>query len=385
MNVGDEFVLDISSIAHGGHFVARHEGRVIFVRHAISGEKVKVRITEISKNFARGDAVEIVNASKDRIAPACRYAKPDGCGGCDFQHVEPQAQRSYKAAIIKEQFKRLAKMDIEVEVEEVAPTQGWRSRMQFTVSENRKIAMYQARSNKLIEIDECKIAHQSIKIADLNAQKLPPGKKVDVAVGSDGEVVVAIEGRENFALVNQNVNGFNFSLTPESFWQSHKAAPKTLVDAVLEFAELKIGDHLYDLYSGVGLFASSALKLIGDTGRITLIEESASAITDARRNFANYANVEIVEGKVERELKRFVKGDVVIIDPPRSGAGERVIRQILALSPRTLIYVACDPAALARDTEILERFDYALDGIRAFDLFPMTQHIESVARFIRRG
>jgi tRNA/tmRNA/rRNA uracil-C5-methylase (TrmA/RlmC/RlmD family) len=385
MNVGDEFVLDISSIAHGGHFVARHEGRVIFVRHAISGEKVKVRITEISKNFARGDAVEIVNASKDRIAPACRYAKPDGCGGCDFQHVEPQAQRSYKAAIIKEQFKRLAKMDIEVEVEEVAPTQGWRSRMQFTVSENRKIAMYQARSNKLIEIDECKIAHQSIKIADLNAQKLPAGKKVDVAVGSDGEVVVAIEGRENFALVNQNVNGFNFSLTPESFWQSHKAAPKTLVDAVLEFAELKIGDHLYDLYSGVGLFASSALKLIGDTGRITLIEESASAITDARRNFANYANVEIVEGKVERELKRFVKGDVVIIDPPRSGAGERVIRQILALSPRTLIYVACDPAALARDTEILERFDYALDGIRAFDLFPMTQHIESVARFIRRG
>jgi tRNA/tmRNA/rRNA uracil-C5-methylase (TrmA/RlmC/RlmD family) len=108
-------------------------------------------------------------------------------------------------------------------------------------------------------------------------------------------------------------------------------------------------------------------------------------VTDAKRNFANYPNVEIVEGKVERELKRFVKGDVVVIDPPRSGAGERVIRQILALSPRTLIYVACDPAALARDTEILERFDYSLDGLRAFDLFPMTQHIESVARFIRRG
>jgi tRNA/tmRNA/rRNA uracil-C5-methylase (TrmA/RlmC/RlmD family) len=385
MNVGDEFVLDISSIAHGGHFVARHEGRVIFVRHAIAGEKVKVRITEISKNFARGDAVDVIERSKDRIAPACRYAKPDGCGGCDFQHVAPQAQRRFKAEIIKEQFKRLAKMDIEVEVEEVAPTLGWRSRMEFTVSEDRKIAMYQARSNKLIEIEECKIAHQSIKIADLNAQKLPAGKKVDVAVGSDGEVVVAIEGRENFALVNQNVNGFNFSLTPESFWQSHLAAPKTLVDAVLEFAELKIGDHLYDLYSGVGLFASGALKIVGDTGRITLIEESASAITDARRNFANHTNVEIVEGKVEREIKRFVKGDVVIIDPPRSGAGERVIRQILALSPRTLIYVACDPAALARDTEILERFDYALDGIRAFDLFPMTQHIESVARFIRRG
>lgn len=385
MNVGDEFVLDISSIAHGGHFVARHEGRVIFVRHAISGEKVRVRITEISKNFARGDAIEVINPSPYRTLPACKFARPDGCGGCDFQHIAPLAQRSYKAEIIKEQFKRLAKLDIDVEVEEVAPILGWRSRMEFTVSDNRKIAMFQARSNNLIEIDECKIAHPSIKISELNNLKLPVGKKVDVAVGSDGKSVVSIEGRENFTLVNQSVNGFEFSLTPESFWQSHIASPKTLSDAVLKFAELRSGDHVYDLYSGVGLFASAALGIVGETGRITMIEESPSAVTDAKRNFASHSNVEIVEGAVERELKRFVKGDVVIIDPPRSGAGERVIRQILALSPRTLIYVACDPAALARDTEILERFDYALDGIRAFDLFPMTQHIESVARFIRRG
>ncbi|MFM8235955.1 MAG: TRAM domain-containing protein, partial [Actinomycetota bacterium] len=101
MNVGDEFVLDISSIAHGGHFVARHEGRVIFVRHAISGEKVKVRVTEISKNFARGDAIEVINPSQHRTSPACRFATPDGCGGCDFHHIAPQAQRSFKAAIIK--------------------------------------------------------------------------------------------------------------------------------------------------------------------------------------------------------------------------------------------------------------------------------------------
>ncbi|MFM7359421.1 MAG: class I SAM-dependent RNA methyltransferase, partial [Actinomycetota bacterium] len=192
MNVGDEFVLDISSIAHGGHFVARHEGRVIFVRHAISGEKVKVRVTEISKNFARGDAIEVINPSQHRISPACRFAKPDGCGGCDFQHIAPQAQRSFKAAIIKEQFKRLAKMDIDVEVEEVAPILGWRSRMEFTVSENRKISMFQARSNNLIEIDECKIAHESIKISELNNQKPPVGKKVDVAVGSDNKSVISI-------------------------------------------------------------------------------------------------------------------------------------------------------------------------------------------------
>lgn len=385
MNIGDEFVVEISAIAHGGHFVARHDGRVIFVRHAITGEKVRVRITEISKNFARADAIEIIEASKVRVTATCKFAKPGGCGGCDFQHIEPGAQRRFKAEVIKEQFKRLAKMDIEIQVEEVAPTLSWRSRMQFTVSENRKLAMFQARSNNLVEIDECKIAAPGIDIASINNQKLPVGKKVDVAIGSDDKMVVAVEGRESFALINQKAGDFNFSLTPESFWQSHIGAPQKLLDVVMQFAELKSGDHLYDLYSGVGLFASGALRLVGESGRITMIEESPTAITDAKRNFANYGNVEIVEGKVERELKRFVRGDVVIIDPPRAGAGERVIRQILSLSPRTLVYVACDPAALARDVEILERLDYPMDGIRAFDLFPMTQHIESVARFIRRG
>lgn len=385
MNIGDEFVVDISSIAHGGHFVARHEGRVIFVRHAITGERVRVRITELSKSFARADAIEIIEAADSRRTPTCKFARPGGCGGCDFQHIDADAQRRFKAEIIKEQFKRLAKMDVEVEVEVVSPTLGWRSRMEFTVSENRRLAMYQARSNNLIEIDSCQIAHEAIDIANLNGQKLPVGKKVDVAVGSDGKIVTAIEGRDNFNLVNQRVGSFEFSLSPESFWQSHVKAPETLLQSVLAFAQLRKGDHLYDLYSGVGLFASGAIEQVGETGRITMIEESESAITDARRNFANHMNVEIVEGKVERELKRFVRADVVIIDPPRSGAGEKVIRQIMALAPRTLVYVACDPAALARDTATLEQLDYSLDGIRAFDLFPMTQHIESVARFIKRG
>lgn len=385
MNVGDEIVVDISSIAHGGHFVARHEGRVIFVRHAITGERVRIRINEISKNFARADAIEVLNPADSRVTPSCEFAKPGGCGGCDFQHIDPKAQRKFKAEIIKEQFHRLAKMEIDIEVEEVLPIYGWRSRMEFTVSENRRLSMFQARSNNLVEISQCKIAHQSIDISDVNGQKLPVGKKVDIAVGSDGKVVSAIEGRDNFTLINQRVGSFNFSLSSQSFWQSHIKAPETLLQCVLTFAELRKGDHLYDLYSGVGLFASGAIDQVGETGRITMIEESESAVTDARRNFARFANVEIIEGKVERELKRFARADVVIIDPPRSGAGERVIRQIRALSPRTLIYVACDPAALARDAATLEQLDYSLDGIRAFDLFPMTQHIESVARFIKRG
>ena len=384
MNIGDEYVVDISSIAHGGHFVARFEGRVIFVRHAIPGETVRVRITEISKSFARGDCVDVIKASPDRVVPMCKYANPQGCGGCDFQHIAPAAQRLLKAEVIKEQFARLAKMKVEVVVEEVPPSFGWRTRMEFTSSVAGKVAMYKSRSNDLIELDECKIAHPAIEISKLNEKKAPSGRKIDVAVDSNLKVHTSIEGRENLNLISQSVKNFTFTISPTSFWQSHIAAPELLLDAVLEYSDIKPGDHVYDLYSGVGLFASGAAEVIGANGRITMIEESESAVVDARRNFAQFANVEIIEGKVEHSLKRFVQGDIVILDPPRSGAGAKVIEQIAALEPRTIVYVACDPAALARDCATLLALNYELAGLRAFDLFPMTQHIESVARFIRK-
>ena len=384
MNIGDEYVVDISSIAHGGHFVARYEGRVIFVRHAIPGETVRVRITEISKSFARGDCVDVITASPDRVVPMCKYANSQGCGGCDFQHIAPAAQRLLKAEVIKEQFARLAKMKVEVVVEEVPPSFGWRTRMEFTSSATGKVAMYKSRSNELIELDECKIAHPAIEISKLNEKKAPSGRKIDVAVDSNLKVHTSIEGRENLNLISQSVKNFKFTISPTSFWQSHIAAPELLLDAVLEYSGIKPGDHVYDLYSGVGLFASGAAEVIGANGRITMIEESESAVVDARRNFAQFANVEIIEGKVEHSLKRFVQGDIVILDPPRSGAGAKVIEQIAALEPRTIVYVACDPASLARDCATLLALNYELAGLRAFDLFPMTQHIESVARFIRK-
>jgi tRNA/tmRNA/rRNA uracil-C5-methylase (TrmA/RlmC/RlmD family) len=184
-------------------------------------------------------------------------------------------------------------------------------------------------------------------------------------------------------LITQEVNGFQFQISPDSFWQSHRNAPEVLISAVRDFTEVKTGEHLLDLYSGVGLFASAFLGDIGPGGRITMVEEAASAVTDARRIFAEFPNVEILEGKVERVLGKLARADQVIIDPPRSGAGEKVIDLIAALAPDSLTYVACDPAALARDTAYLRQRGYDLASIRAFDLFPMTHHVECVARFIR--
>ena len=383
MNIGEEVIVDIQAIAHGGHFVARHDGRVIFVRHAIPGEKAKVKITGVSKNFARADVVEVLEKSSDRVTPRCKFAKRDGCGGCDFQHINPERQRTLKSEIITEQFRRLAGIDVSVKVEEVLPIFGWRTRMEFTSGSDRKIGLFKSRSNEIVEIDSCEIADPNIDITNLNSLKAAIGRKIDAIVDSDGIANYFVEGRENFKLVRQEVGDFEFQISPESFWQSHRRAPEVLSQVVFDFANYQNADHVFDLYSGVGLFAARALTAVGPAGRITMIEESLSATTDAKRVFAEAPNVEVVQGRVEKALAKFARADVVIADPPRTGAGAKVLQEIVRLAPRTLIYVACDPAALARDSATLLSSGFKLDSIRAFDLFPMTQHMEVVARFIK--
>lgn len=385
MKIGDRIKVGISGIAHGGHCVARHEGRVIFVRHAIPGEEVIIEVTDVTSKFARGDAIEIIHSSPNRVSPPCLYSKPGGCGGCDFQHVSLQQQRELKRAVIREQFSRVAKMDIEIFVEEVLPTERWRTRMDFTVSENRKLALYASRSHHLVEIDSCYIADQAIAVAEINTRKLPIGSKVHVAVGSDKRIEIGIEGRESSAILEQVVDQRKYSISPTSFWQSHRAAPHLLTSVVKEYSAPRKGDHIFDLYGGVGLFTGSLIDEVGAGGRITLIENDELATTDARRNFAANDNIEVVEEKVERALNRYTRADIVVADPPRAGLGAKVCLLIVDLAPRSIVYVSCDPSSLARDARTLVDSGYEMDQIRAFDLFPMTQHVECVARFIKRG
>ena len=382
MQIGDRIDVDVTAIAHGGHCVARHEGQVIFVRHAIPGERVTVEITDITRSFARGNCVVVIDSSPHRVKAPCRYATPHGCGGCDFQHVDLSHQRALKSQIIAEQFTRLAKMEVEVDVEEVLPTLHWRNRMEFTVSDNSKLGLFASRSSQIVEIEQCLIASAEIDIPMINQRRLPKGKRVDVAITSSGSQEISIEGRENFALIKEKVGDVEFSLNPLSFWQSHKAAPELLSRVVRELSDPQPGDHVFDLYGGVGLFAAALLPEVGAGGRITIIESDDNAITDAKRNFAEEDRVEVVHGRVEKALKKYVAANLVILDPPRSGAGASVIEAVVSLKPRAIVYVACDPASLARDTAYLKERGFALHTLRAFDLFPMTAHMECVARFI---
>jgi tRNA/tmRNA/rRNA uracil-C5-methylase (TrmA/RlmC/RlmD family) len=387
--VGDIFETEIEKVAHGGHFIARHEGAVFFIRHGIPGEKCRVVITSTGTSFNRGDVVEVLVQSPDRVNPPCSYAHRGGCGGCDFQHISMIGQRQLKSDVITEQFARIAKMDLRIEVEEVSPSLHWRTRSIATTNSVGRLGFYGARSHNVVPIDDCIIMAPDMKMPELAARSWKADVRIEIAVSSMKERNIALANKESKArltegnqTLHEEVMGKLLEVSQDSFWQSNASAPATLARAVLEYAHLRNGDHVLDLYGGVGLFTSVMVDIVGIDGAIDLIEGSKSATGDAARNFAKNPNVKIATGDVAHHLPRITSADVVVLDPPREGAGKTVVSEILRLTPRRVVYVACDPAALARDTGYFLEKGFTLSTIRAFDLFPMTHHIECVALFL---
>ena len=385
LKVGDRITVEIGPIAHGGHFIARHKGQVIFVRYGITGEEAVVEITSTSSKLARGDAIEILKASEDRVVPPCKYAVPGGCGGCDFQHIEISAQLELKRSVIREQFSRLGRIEIDLDVLPVEPTNGlhWRTRMDFAISKNGKPGLYSARSKEVTEIDKCLIAVEAINDPTMFARNWKGEDRLEVAVSSSGEKNISRGGRSisGPTQLHEVVGEHTYEISPTSFWQSHSAAPQTLTKLVMDLMALRPGDQVCDLYGGVGLFTAPMAEDVGDIGKVHLIESSHRATQDALKIFEKKKNVVVHSGRVEQKLPLINRVDVILLDPPRTGAGEMVIKQMLAKKPRTIVYVSCDPASMARDARALEEGGYHLNHIVGFDLFPMTQHVECVARF----
>jgi tRNA/tmRNA/rRNA uracil-C5-methylase (TrmA/RlmC/RlmD family) len=316
------------------------------------------------------------------VQAPCSYANRNGCGGCDFQHVEISAQRRLKNQVITEQFSRIAKMDINVEVEEVSDSLGWRTQTTIGTDKNGRAGFYGSRTNTIIPINNCLVLHPSVDYESLAKRTWEPGARIEVSAASTSAPRVLVgDDVEGDRIQLYEVRDKTYQVSPHSFWQSNIAAPEILVEAVSTFAAVKHGDHLLDLYGGVGLFALALLDHVGSSGRIDLVEGSKSATADAAINFGDADNVKIYTGDVEKILPRFSSADVIILDPPRDGAKKSVIESMVACAPRRIVYVACDPAALARDSALLRDANYTLSDLRAFDLFPMTHHIECVALF----
>jgi tRNA/tmRNA/rRNA uracil-C5-methylase (TrmA/RlmC/RlmD family) len=362
--VGDVRTVDVGPIAHGGHFIAHSDGRTLFVRHALPGERVVVRITEVNRRMVRADAIEILVPSADRVPAPCRWAGPDGCGGCDFQHVDVGAQRRLKAQVLRESLQRFGGLSandplLGVELSELPGAPGglhWRTRMTWATDTEGQRGLRRYRSHDVVPVDECLIAGP--EVCHPGAQ--PVGK------------------------VRRTVRDRAWRLSADGFWQVHPALPEALVDAVLDFGGPQPNETWWDLYSGAGLFSAFLAVAVGPGGSVHAVESDAAAVRDARRALHDLAQVRLTEGRVDYWLAATrSRPDGVVLDPPRAGAGAAILAGIAAARPRTIVYVACDPVALARDVAILAGDGYRLTRLEAFDAFPMTHHFETVAVFDR--
>jgi len=392
LKTGDLVQVTIEKVAHGGHFIARHDGAVIFVRHAIPGEKCTIQITSTGSSFNRADVVSVETRSEFRVEAPCTFAHRNGCGGCDFQHISVDHQRTLKSDVIAEQFSRIAKMELRIDVEVVGESTHWRTRAIATTDRNGKLGFYKSRSHSIAPVTDCIICVEAMNFGEIASRDLKGDVRVEISASNTGERSIALAPTrgedkarltEGPAVLHENVLDKSLEVSQESFWQSHKKAPEVLTQAVLDFAQLKTGEHVLDLYGGVGLFSAAILGAVGAAGHVDLIEGSKVATADAARNFAAFSNITIATGDVAKLLPRITAADVVVLDPPRDGAGKETVAHIARLAPRAIVYVACDPAALARDTAYLADHSYSLVKVRAFDLFPMTHHIECVALYAR--
>lgn len=371
--------LDVGPIAHGGHCVARHEGRVVFVRHALPGERVRAVVDEdAGGSFCRADAVVVLTASPDRVPAPCSWARAGGCGGCDLQHVDPAAQRSLKADVLAEQLQRLAGIELRVPVEELpGGALGWRRRVRLAVDGSGNAGLRAHRSHDVLPIADCPLAPAGT-LAPVLEQTFGPGGEVEVTVDADDVVHV------DAGPVVQRAAGREWHLSPGVFWQVHPALPDTLAAVVGEWAAAPAGGVAWDLYGGVGLFASVLAGQVGPTGGVTVVESSRQAVADGRAALADLPQIGWRVGRVER-LVGELDGtpDVIVADPPRRGLGRELVDALCARAPQRIVHVACDPAALARDVALFAGRGYRLAELRAFDAFPMTHHFECVALLVR--
>ncbi len=438
--------LAVSDVAHGGWCVAREPGgRVVFVRHALPGERVRARVTGTTARFARAEAVEILQASPDRVEPPCPHARPDGCGGCDWQHATPEAQRRLKAEVVRQQLRRIAGLDREVTVEPLAGDSGglgWRTRVRFSVGPGGVAGLLKHRSHEVVDVGACPIAHPLVHETGVTGQRWPQLSSLEVAVapgsGERAAIVTPAAGRRRATggpragaaetpgtpagratgvlagladtvvttgrgggltalrgrgYLHQHAAGRTWRVGAGTFWQVHPGAVDALTEAVLAALRPAPGDVALDLFCGAGLFAGVLAEAVGPGGAVIGVDGDRRAVRDARHNLRRLPWARIHHGDVAAMLAAGTvparEAGLAVLDPPRAGAGRAVIERLLG-PPREsgpdgggrlqrVAYVSCDPATLARDLAVFGELGWRLAGLRAFDAFPMTHHVECVA------
>ncbi|ROS61789.1 tRNA/tmRNA/rRNA uracil-C5-methylase (TrmA/RlmC/RlmD family) [Frigoribacterium sp. PhB160] len=408
---GREVELDVTGIAHGGISVARLDGRVVFVSDTLPGERVVARVTDDrKKSFWRAETVAVLEPSEHRrehvwSAAALDVAPERRAGGAEFGHIALPHQRALKAQVIRDALVRTGGMGEAEATVEVAALPGdderggtgWRTRVRLHVDADGRPGPYAVRSHTVVHVDDLPLATPEVAEAAPLGDAFPGEQHVDVLATSDGGARLII-GDQARSTVTERVGDREFQLDDRGFWQVHRHAAETLSAAVRDLVDPEAFDPRaanLDLYGGVGLLAAALGDEFGPATRVTSVESDERATEHASENLAEWLGASAVTGRVERWIRQVAsqagaaersrhRAATVVLDPPRSGAGREVVEAITELAPAQVVYVACDPVALARDVALFRDGGYDVDALRAWDLFPSTHHVETVVRLRRR-
>ncbi|MFZ5855517.1 MAG: class I SAM-dependent RNA methyltransferase [Chloroflexota bacterium] len=417
--------ITLEKLTYGGDAMGRlPDGRAVFVSFGLPGERVRIRLTEEKKNFARGELVEILEPSPDRIAPRCKYFGV--CGGCHYQNLPYEKQLLAKAEILRDQLMRIGKIENPPVSPMVASPSEWnyRNHVQFHLTEAGELGFVAASvadedAGPVLAIDECHLPEESINTAwpQLEFEPGADVERVSLRVGAEDDLMLLLEsdvpyapeleieagisvahvfeehtvvlaGNDHFFI---DVKDRPFKVSGTSFFQVNTAMAEKMVEHLLAEMPMSASDTLLDLYCGVGLFSAF---FASRAGRVIGVESSESACEDFAVNLDEFDNVELYEGAVEEILPALVAQiantlapparagvSYIIVDPPRAGLAPRVVDAIQAFGPRVIAYISCDPSTLARDARRLLENGYTLKQVTPFDLFPQTYHIESISIF----
>lgn len=418
--IGSQIELEITNVAHGGVAVARLDGRVVFVADTMPGERVIARVSEDDhKSFWRAETVEVLEASPHRRNHVWRSASidkaPDNrAGGAEFGHIDLAYQRELKRMVVTDSLQRFAKIERDVVVEPIegddeANGLGWRTRVRLHVDAKGVVGPYAMRSHRVIPVRDLPLATAALReMAPLGTRAdgsdFPANGFIDLIDPSvsaarfltsseSGETSTGPRRGRRGRTITEVVGKREFLLDEQGFWQVHRGAAATLTAAVQDAAIAELLDasaENLDLYGGVGLLAAALGDRVGSSFRVNSVESDILATDYAAENLSEWIGSSAITARVDRYLSQLQKDATaaererlaratVILDPPRSGAGKQVVSSLLALDVAQVIYVACDPVAFARDAAQFAAGGYHVRSLRAFDLFPHTHHVETVA------
>jgi 23S rRNA (uracil1939-C5)-methyltransferase len=403
---GELLELEPTLLVAGGEALARDtEGRVVFVRGALPGERVRARVTERRKEWARADVSAVLTPSPDRIEPPCPSVA-EGCGGCDLQHARPEAQPALKAAMVVDALRRLGGIeDPSIELGPSLPAVGFRTTVRAAVVEGRA-GFRRHHAHDVVFPEHCMVTHplldELLVYGDFGEATevtlrvgAATGERLAVlAPAADGAVLardVLVVGTKALkagrrAWIHDEVAGRRWRISARSFFQTRTDGAEALVDAVARSGGDSFdGARLVDAYGGVGLFTGSLMggvlpDGVGRPASAVVVERSPSSVADARHNLDG---LEVRVVKADLEKWNSSAADVIVADPARAGLGRGAVGSLVSTGASVLVLVSCDPASLGRDARLLAAEGFRLERSELVDLFPQTHHIEVVSRFVR--